>query len=138
MTNLNDLARRVMDLQGPSREVDAEIAKAFGLAHGRKEIVHYESRSYTTIDEQALHYTASLDAAMTLVPEGWRPYTLDMSIKGRSRWMLEGPKTKWEKDGDGYDVAGSDWYEQGVAATPALALTAAALLARGDQSDANT
>lgn len=35
---------------------------------------------------------------------------------------------------DGYDVAGSDWYEQGVAATPALALTAAALLARGEQS----
>ncbi|EJU15134.1 hypothetical protein LH128_00085 [Sphingomonas sp. LH128] len=73
---------------------------------------------------------AHIDAAMMLVPDGWRSYSTDMSIQGRTRWMLVGPKTKWIEGLDGLLEAGDDWYQQAVAATPPLALTAACLRAR--------
>lgn len=33
----------------------------------------------------------SIDAAIAAIPEGWRIYTIDMSIEGRTRVMLKGP-----------------------------------------------
>jgi len=79
-----------------------------------------------------LNTDAYLDAAMMLLPVGWRIYTADFSVKGRFRWMLEGPKTLWETDENVDRCGGADWYSQGIAATPALALAAACLRAGGE------
>ncbi len=63
-------------------------------------------------------YTASLDAAMTLVPEGhWPEGSLGTHKDQRSSIEIHAP--------DAFDPIGTGW-----AATPALALTAAALRAR--------
>lgn len=112
------LIARLESADGPSRELDAEIAKAVG-AFSMNGAINISPR-----------YTASIDAALTLVPEGWRPYSADMSVQGRTRFLIEGPKTQWSTDDDGEKCAGNDWYAQGVASTPALALAAAALKAR--------
>ena len=132
-----DLIARIESADGPSRELDAEIARSIGWgcvvrdpeAQGKYVCwrKHYRSGEWIMLPR----YTASIDAALTLVPEGWRPYSADMSIKGRTRFLIEGPKTEWSTDDEGEKCAGNDWYAQGVAATPALALAAAALKARG-------
>jgi len=129
---MDDLAERI-----EAAGVDAQramLADAFAY-------IHKMDDGLAPSDWSALNwpfadrFTAMLDAeayesaAMMLVPEGWRPYTLDMSVKGRSRWSLEGPKTKWETDDDGMPCAGDDWFAQGIAATPDLALSAAAIRA---------
>jgi hypothetical protein len=57
--------------------------------------------------------TSSLDAAMTMVPEGLYP---GVGQHGPSCWIAEVAKL-------------NRWYSRGTAATPALALTAAALRA---------
>jgi hypothetical protein len=67
-------------------------------------------------------YTASLDAAMTLVPEGWRVGSMgETVIEGDDPWNAR----LLEKRFDGRAKSA-----QGDAATPALALCAAALRAR--------
>ena len=64
MTNLIDKLERA---DGPDRELDAEIAKAFGAEHGPKSgFCNSENGDYFVIDECAPAYTASIDAAMTL------------------------------------------------------------------------
>lgn len=96
------LAERIEQAEGPGRDLDREIA----IASGRVPLGFEHDERWPT-------YTASLDAAMTLVPEceGW-------VIDGRSYpeaeiCCLNG------------DIVGA------AAATPALALCAAALRARG-------
>lgn len=109
MTNLSE---RVMSLSGPDREVDAEIWR----------IIH------PTIQYRlAPSYTASIDAAMTLVPEGDPAFSATF-------WRLG-------NDGEGADPAEfkaeillcsmlTSKRLSATASTPALALCAAALLAR--------
>jgi len=63
------------------------------------------------------NWLGSLDAAMSLVPKGWTLFHLD------------GP---WNSDPSHATVANGDFCE-GQAATPALALTAAALRALAEQ-----
>ena len=111
------LAERVEALTGPDREVDAAIAQAVGAEHGPRETVYYESRSVHYIDEIAPAYTASLDAAMSLVPEGWRWHSYYWPRKDGPRLMSL--VTNRPHAGIAH----------GKAATPALALTAAALRA---------
>lgn len=65
-----DLIERLEKATEGSRELDAGIAQLVGTSHGPREHVDIEARSVTYIDEQAKFYTTSLDAAMTLVPEG--------------------------------------------------------------------
>jgi hypothetical protein len=112
------LAERVEALTGPCRETDAHISLV-AINNGK-------TGSFANADkwiEAALqfhwsvaHYTASLDAAMTLVPEGWHTYFASEDRHSlRWSWALRG--------GYGVTVASP-------AATPALALTAAALRAR--------
>lgn len=67
-----NLISRLRDATGPSRELDAEIAKLVGAPHGPWEHVTVETRSISYVDEQAPAYTASLDAAMTLAEPGWQ------------------------------------------------------------------
>lgn len=96
MADLMKLAERVEALSGPDRAVDWELHVFDGLVG----VGMYGAHP---------HYTASLAAAMTLVPEGWD---------------------------HGYTANGQCWTHKeastvhGDAATPALALCAAALRAR--------
>ncbi len=69
----------------------------------------------------ARRYTASIDAAMTLVPEGWSP-----AIDCRS----ERPFASVESSLDADPFTFGSRKGQGYGATPALALCAAALRAR--------
>lgn len=127
------LADRCEAASGAGRELDAEIAAATrsGLPHGcdwARKFPNWEGErnghvrvvgnvngncDYTSGRFEAPRYTASLDAALTLVPPGW--FTL-MAMEDRHshswRWDLRG--------GFGVEVGAR-------AATPALALCAAAL-----------
>ena len=106
MADLMKLAERVEALSGPERAVDWELHVFDGLVG----VGMYGAHP---------HYTASLAAAMTLVPEGWdHGYTWQpgsyphMKANGQC-WTHKEASTV-----------------HGDAATPALALCAAALRAR--------
>jgi hypothetical protein len=112
---LLDLARRLEEATGPDRELDLQIATTCGakvleataIATGR-------AFEYRRIPERAaLTFTASIDAAMTLVPEGF-----DWAV-----FRTNGGLTVHAWCGNREDVFG---------ATPALALAAAALRARAE------
>jgi hypothetical protein len=137
--NLNALADRVEAASGPDRELDAliaiqvawrwegwaegdiaveESARKFGVEY----VVDRVANSHKSIWKLLPRYTASLDAAMTLVPEGW-DWALYTGADGR----CEAGCAPADTDPEGCRTADSD---QSLAATPALALTAAALRAR--------
>jgi hypothetical protein len=107
---LIELAERCEAATGPDREIDTLIGYAVDLP---------------TEDAQLPRYTASLDAALTLVPEGWTFANLSQS--DRKGWWCElrqGYLTSYDK------VAFGSQLEN---ASPALAVAAAALRARADQ-----
>jgi hypothetical protein len=119
---LIEIAERVEALTGPDHTLDGEILVAFHpkLAGTPRAAAPYH------------RYTASLDAAMSLRPEGWRAgfeesARCDESDKAYA-WVWP-----WESS---YDPdcqegqQGNPDASHGYAATPALALTAAALRAR--------
>ena len=106
---LLELAERVENATGSDRNLDADIMRAVGQA-GLK------------ADYQPTPFTASLDAAMQLVPEG-------------TLWRVN----KWANGADA-SVAFVKPYREGprcTAATPALALCAAALRALASQGNNN-
>ena len=121
MTDLLKLAERVEALEGPDREVDREIALASGdykTGRGREGMLaHKDTPNQFSYSVPA--YTASLDAAMMLVPEGWSG---PLHIGGK---YSHAELTTCEC-GEWIDI------EVVNCATPALALTAAALRARHD------
>ena len=123
------LIERLRLAQGPSRELDAEIAKMVGAPHGPWEHVTVETRSISYVDEQAPAYTASLDAAMTLVPEGWRWEDMERDVSWDEAASME------QSYGVGLDLRDSDgrYLRNAVGSHDALplALCLAALLARG-------
>jgi hypothetical protein len=128
---LTALADRVEGASGPDRELDDAIYTAIvgGCLHtpvvkmvevepGEREPMTVCNKCFTTAVGVPRHcYTTSLDAALTLVPEGWFPWV------GKNR----GSTPEWSSDirapTGGYGV-------EADAATSALALTAAALRAR--------
>lgn len=79
------LIERLEALSGPDREVDVEIALAVEWSHPAQgctlaklatvmpvaEIAHEAREHSNSILSQLPRYSASIDAAMTLVPEGW-------------------------------------------------------------------
>ncbi len=117
---LTALAERVMALAGPCRENDARIT--YACCPSMSKLGSVEDYLQTDACKKVRAYTSSLDAAMTLVPtDGF--------------WRMG-------NDGEGRDPA--DYFAEiiagsllqrfrAVAATPALALTAAALRARAAQ-----
>jgi len=127
MTN-TDLAERIERLNGPCREMDAEIAVlALGMERdgdyffGKDEDFVLE-RDYYSLDGTARelpHYTSSLDAAMTLVPEGMM-FTVSLHDHG------QGAASIFKRDANGSRETACKLC---VASTPALALCAAALRA---------
>jgi hypothetical protein len=135
---LNTLADRVEKLSGPDREVDAMIAVAldYGLPppmgecraslrmprashdYERVEPGHYWLVQMSGMSlRSAPLFTASLDAAMTLVPEGWGRVEYGRYIKPADQF--------WAQISSDHLLEGSE-----NCTTPALALCAAALRAR--------
>jgi len=128
MTNLSE---RVMSLSGPSYEMDCLIWDAI---YPGERLARFEK---LTANGAAYHmrlgpadmdgyvkplraFTASIDAAMTLVPKGWCVWQMgEVPDNSPINWHV----TLWQ---DGAINPG----DCSQAATPALALCAAALLAR--------
>ena len=127
---LTSLAERVMGLTGPDNYVDAEIALATGWV-----LTRFLTDDYPCwLDpsgkrfERKPAYTADLNAAMSLVPEGWEP-CLDAVLSARTNNLCEADLWHVETKHDGGGLPYQD-HVKGKAKTLALALTAAALLAR--------
>lgn len=113
---LMDLADRVERAAGADRAIDLDIARLRGVTVMRQRADDSGADEYTH-----WHYTASLDAALSLVPEGWA-----WAVYGGAREEIvataycvpNGGRLPWP-----------DWVTDICAATPALALCAAALRA---------
>lgn len=160
---LLELAERCEAATGPDRELDAAIWCALNgleypeppyfqeLPHNRfhPELGAFEQGTRAGImlqsyKDNAAIYTASLDAAMTLVPEGWRwimrEARPDKANPGEQGFFARLETADFESVTWG---KGSDWLTDIVAgqdvfcwaATPALALCAAALKARSQTSE---
>lgn len=116
---LMDLAERCEKADGADWNLSADIARAMGWAEGEHA---WHSLDWRSRQSGPPHYTNSLDAALSLVPEGWR-WSLDHTQKPPYRDC--GMATLYAP-GDGWTPADvSEIY----GATPALALCAAALRA---------
>lgn len=105
MSDYEELAGRVEAAMGPDRDLDRDIAN---LAHG-----------YAN-DGSVPRFTASLDSALTLVPEG-----LLFRVLNHDPATLKPPC--FAEVGQ---PSHSEYGQETFAATPALALTAACLRAR--------
>jgi hypothetical protein len=110
MTTLNELAERCEKATGPDRELALSILCAVDPEHWTM-----------GCNPSARDPTASLDAAISLVPEGWTYQAYQGPSGQPHKWTL-----RTIADGDAYYTE-----REGKAATPALALCAAALRARG-------
>lgn len=123
---MTDLAERIEGAEGPSRELDALIEverrkrAAFEAGLDDRARAHWRPDAFGYVESQGTRYpspayTASIDAAMTLVTEGW---LFDL-------YNLNGyPEAHLTNDTLQRVSVSVD------AATPALALCAAALRAR--------
>ncbi len=111
-----ELAARVEALDGPDREVDRHLARVVGWHPAGVDDRLLKGDAAWLYENSCPAYTASLDAAMTLKPQGWR-------LVGLSEHLAPLPHCKARLQ---------FWYDEshGQAATPALALCAAALRAR--------
>ncbi len=120
---MDALIARVEAAEGPDRELDAEIGRARGYVVAETAtwgaVFVAAGRSEDGSPRRVPTYTASLDAAAALVPSGWRWMLDNLNTAGPlamcEHWPATGPTLP---------------YTRGEAATPALALTAAALRAR--------
>lgn len=152
---MNDLIERIEAASGPDREMDRDILAAKGThvleKRGRdRKSWWYEidGPDYRRLDPDGdryfgmPRYTASIDAALTLVPEGWmfgieRAGSYDGSPKDEAWcWPYESNfDPDWQNGQQGYRDAPDG--ARGSAATPALALCAAALKARAYLKETN-
>lgn len=119
---MGELIKRLEAATGPDRELDVAICRA----------IEYEVRAdkrmpgkwfYEPVKQYSWQevpaYTASLDAALTLVAEGWL-WTM---------WAAQPTESdRWAADASVYYKAEAKFRGEGV--TPALALCIAALRAR--------
>lgn len=118
MNDLLSLAARLEAAEGPDRELDAAISMAIGsVSRGA-----LPCKGGWVVDGKPIaapKFTASLDAAMTLLPEGslWAFGSMEDGPFARVLW----PNADGTYTGNYLEVS---------AATPALALCAASLKAR--------
>lgn len=140
MTDLSSLIARLEQVESGSRELDCDIQlivfgdKPYGVkgpyrhpqpATLAEYVAQYRDliNSDDAVDDETVpRYTTSIDAALTLVPEGWR---ITHAYGPPWAWCLT--KTAPEEDG-------SRRYAEGKSATPALALCIASIKARMAQS----
>lgn len=126
MTDHNELAARIERAEGPDRALDAEIAVAVGwrVLYDKSDPNDAEPY-YQPVPEMSWravpHCTASIDAAMQLVPNGWklRQMHFNAPCADDRKWHLN---LRGGKEGEDRFV--------GRGSTPALALCAAAIRAR--------
>jgi len=112
---MDDLVKALEQATEGSRELDADVCKvAFWQSHGyygetdeHGEWFLYSHRTggNPTPKERLPHYTTSLDAALTLVPEGWRwgrdetgamfvqEKTWPIDLPGPRMFAVDGPPT---------------------------------------------
>lgn len=109
MSDLLKLIERLENASEGSRELDAEIANSYGGLSG----MGYEI--WEAVEAHAPHYTTSLDAALTLVPEG-------CYVRIETGPAHDFHSAEIEADDDDYDALN--------APSPALALCIASLKAR--------
>lgn len=114
MTMTAELITRLESADGPSYALDREIGEAVGRAFA-----------------PPMPYSASIDAALTLVPEGC--LSMVRTVWADAHAPTERPVGYASVDRYFKDDAGLFWKENFLALgeTPALALAAAALKARG-------
>ena len=126
-TGLVELAVRCEQATGADRELDVRISlELSGVGYTDKDVVDLLTvrdeptgyGRYRPADEYVAKFTASLDAAMSLIPGGWR---LDhLGEKRITGGCIAVVGSKMDIDADGCGSTG---------ANPALALAAACLLA---------
>lgn len=125
---MNDLIERIETASGPDRALDHEIYEYLGSP-----VVRMVSATThgTDLVNWAPFYTASVDAALTLVPEGRG------RDSGGTLWNVEA----WDGPGvHARHVEATAWVcgaPRVHAATPALALCAAALKSRAYLKETN-
>lgn len=131
MSDLLALAERVEAATGPDRELDAVIQRALGSGSTEHWFADFLGNWVT--DDHAPAYTASIDAAMTLGGSGcYLAFDVHfMSEENVLRYRGYSFRPDWAK----WNPHDTEWLnrdgsENPLCATPALALTAAALRAR--------
>lgn len=130
MSILLELAGRCENLKGPSLDLNEAIYEALGAKRPIYPDMYWTSPDGATKHYDALvpRYTHLIDAAMILIPEGYWT-TLDhfcmSDIPGKTKW-----RTFLNRH---FEIGDRDYLQKSlaVALTPALAVCAAALRARG-------
>jgi len=120
---MTDLIERLAAAKGGDRELDAAIATQAGwdVRYDRNDPEPYYQPVPEYSWQKVLPYTASVDAALTLVPEGWTTHHYGQGPSGKPHtWNL-----CCIRDGEQRYT-----HTEGRAPTPALALCIAALQAR--------
>ena len=123
------LAARVEAATGPDRELDYAILRVLKPEYAGSEWQPYadglrhvndssDARTLPARETCPQQWTSSLDAAASLVPEGWKWWT-NSTAYGRC-WLIVGDRV-------------ISTAQSAQCATPALALTAAALRARAEE-----
>jgi hypothetical protein len=128
MSEISALIEKLEAAKVGSRELDADIFRIIGLTEAQerhcREWCRMDGRTDLTRDRYiaawAASFTTSLDAALTLVPEA-RQWTLESTPRETAATVY----LDWERDP--YDKYSA------FNATPALALSIAALKARSAQ-----
>jgi hypothetical protein len=149
MTTLIELAERCEQASGPDRRLDAEIACATRHPHlrpaepddfGGKYGYEPGNLKVDTGFLMAYHYTRSMDDAMTLAGAGYHlafdvHFMPDEDVIKYRGYCFRPDWGKWNPhDMEWLNRDGSD---HPLCATPALALSAAALRARAAQGNAS-
>lgn len=134
MTDLMELASRVKAAEKPDRELDAAIwlhlpeQEGHAWKHGGDRYKHAHQIAGCSFVPA---YTGSLDAAMSLLP-GDEPW--DIGREGRETYFAD---LTCFYPGDVQDEPDASKVPYATAWTPALALTAACLIARAHQGTAH-
>lgn len=122
---MKDLIAALESASGPDRQLDFEIGLQMGITKDLgtgKWIRLDDDNRIRTVEGGLPHYTASIDAALTLVPDGW-PFKLitDFGSPRLKNYRAQITTPRFRE---------SEIWSGGNNASPAIALTIAALKAR--------
>lgn len=132
--SVDDLIERLEKAMGPDRELDDLVAERVGYALANSYASIFGTgfcKTWKAPDGRyvgaAPKFTVSIDAALTLVPDGWRWRVEDYNVN-------PSPRAELAEVGQVMDYGiGIKRRAQSGGATPAIALTIAALKSRSHQ-----